>query len=55
MAITQERQNNLDAAEDPHGAAVATIMELYGRLLKEQGREDDSKRMLAQASGIRQD
>ncbi len=64
MAITQERQNNLDAAdglyqgalaaEDPHVAAAATIMELYGKLLRAQGREDDAKKMLGQAFDIRQ-
>jgi TonB family protein len=64
MAIAQERQNNLEganglyqsalAAEDPHVAAAATIMELYGRLLRAQGREEDAKRMLGQAVDIRQ-
>jgi TonB family protein len=64
MAMTQERQNNLDAAdglyqgalaaEDPHVAAAATIMELYGKLLRAQGREDDAKKMLGQAFDIRQ-
>jgi TonB family protein len=64
MAITQERQNNLEAAdglyqsalaaEDPHVAVAATIMELYGKLLREQGREDDAKKMLGQAFDIRE-
>jgi TonB family protein len=63
MAITQERQANLDAAdglyqsalaaEEPNSSLAATIMERYAQLLQQQGRHDEANTMRVQAAGIR--
>lgn len=63
MAIAQQHQNNLEAAdafyqsalaaEDPNSAAGAIIMELYAPLLRQQGRLDEAKTLQNRASDIR--
>jgi beta-lactamase regulating signal transducer with metallopeptidase domain len=63
MAITQERQNNLEAAdglyqgalaaEDAHSDFAATIMELYARLLQQEGKTEEAKKIRGEAADIR--
>jgi TonB family protein len=63
MAVTQERQNNLATAdglyqgalavEDPHSGFAATIMELYARLLQQEGKTDEAKKIRGEAADIR--
>ncbi len=63
MAITQQRQNNLEAAdglyqsalsgEDPNSAEAAIIMELYAQLLKQQDRKEEANTIQSQATAIR--
>ncbi len=63
MAIAQQHQNNLEAAdalyqsalaaEDPNSAAAATIMELYARVLQQQDRQGEADTMQKQATDIR--
>ena len=63
MALLREREQNAVetetfyqralAVEDPSSDSAATTMELYGRLLKDQGREDEAKLMSDRASEIR--
>ncbi len=65
MAITRERQNNLEAAdalyqsalaaENPNSAAAATIMELHAQLLQQQGRTDEAAAMRNQAASTRKE
>ncbi len=63
MAVAQERQNNLDAAdalyqsalaaEDPNSPASATTLELYAQLLQKQGRREEASATREQASQLR--
>jgi TonB family protein len=63
QAITQERDNQPDAAEqlyqralaatDMHSLAAATTMDLYSHLLQQQGKYDQATLMQTQASAIR--
>jgi TonB family protein len=63
MALLREREQNPVEAEsfyqraiavaDPSSEIAATTMELYARLLKDQGREDETKSMYDRASEIR--
>jgi TonB family protein len=63
MALVREReQNPTEAATfyqraldvgDPSSDSAATTMELYARLLKDQGREDESKSLSDRASEVR--
>jgi tetratricopeptide (TPR) repeat protein len=53
-AIAEQNQNNLEtaaaeyqralSAEDPNSASAAAIIELYAKLLRQQGREDEAKK-----------
>jgi TonB family protein len=62
-AISQQHQNNLDAADgfyqsalaadDPNSASAATIMELYAKLLRQQDKNEEAKKMRDQAATIR--
>jgi len=62
MALVREREQNPTeaealyrsalAVEDANSDNAATTMELYARLLKDQGREDESKSMSDRASEI---
>ncbi len=63
MAIARQRQNDLPAAsglyqsalaaQDPNSAATATILELYGQLLSQQGQYEQAKMITDQAAAIR--
>jgi TonB family protein len=63
MALLREREQNpaeaetfyqrAIGAEGPSSEIAATTMELYGRLLKDQGRGDEAKSMSDRASEIR--
>ncbi len=63
LAITQERQNNFDAAdalyqsalaaEDPNSPASATILELYAQMLQKRGRNDEANAISQKASDVR--
>ena len=63
MAIAQQQQNNLEAAdglyqsalssEDPNSAAAATTLELYAALLKQQNRSGEADTTRAEAARIR--
>lgn len=63
QAIAEERDNKPEAAEelyqravaasDMHSLTTATIMDLYGRLLQQQGKYDQAALMQAQAAAVR--
>jgi TonB family protein len=65
MAIAEQNQNRVDtadgyyqralAAEDPNSDLAATIMELYGKLLRQEGKEDEASRVLNSARDIRKE
>ncbi len=62
MAITQQRQNNLEAADglyqsalsaqDPNSAEAAIVMQLYAQLLKQQDRKEEANTIQSQATAI---
>ena len=63
MALVREREQKPEEAdamyraalalESPESTDAATTMELYGRFLKEQGRQDESKLILDRAAALR--
>jgi TonB family protein len=65
MAIAQQSQDRFDTAdgyyqkalavEDPKSDLAATIMELYGKFLRQEGKEDEASRMLNSARDIRKE
>ncbi|HSU57906.1 MAG TPA: TonB family protein [Bryobacteraceae bacterium] len=63
IAVAQEQQETLEQADsfyqsalkkaDPNSSNAATIMELYGQLLRREGRENEAKSMQDQSAAIR--
>lgn len=64
IAVAQERQNNLEAADaeyqaaiaaqPPDSAAAATTLDLYAQLLRQNGKEEEANKIQSQSSAIRQ-
>ncbi len=62
MAITRQRENNLEAAdalyqsalaaEDPHSVSALITMKLYGELLQQQGKQDEASTMQKEAARV---
>src|SRR5665213_3105254 len=62
MAIAQQRENNLEAAdalyrsalaaEDPNSVSALIIMNLYGELLQQQRKQDEANTMQKEAARV---